>query len=124
MAYKQTPGRSPFLKTGREIPLNMTSPLHQSKTVGGWFKNLGAEVKAQGGVGGGGVASVLGTSVKNIARGAKYLWQGTAKNWDADIYRKGSGNKSLFTSKNWRSKNLDRALEWENKRSGKDVFMK
>ena len=27
MAYKQTPGRSPFLKTGRDIPLNMISPL-------------------------------------------------------------------------------------------------
>lgn len=28
MAYKQSPGRSPFLKTGRDIPLNMISPLH------------------------------------------------------------------------------------------------
>ena len=28
MAYKQTPGRSPFLKTGRDIPLNMISPLY------------------------------------------------------------------------------------------------
>ena len=31
MAYKQTPGRSPFLKTGRGIPLNMISPLHDHK---------------------------------------------------------------------------------------------
>ena len=31
MAYKQTPGRSPFLKTGRDIPLNMISPLHKEK---------------------------------------------------------------------------------------------
>ena len=31
MAYKQTPGRSPFLKTGRGIPLNMTSPLHKEE---------------------------------------------------------------------------------------------
>ena len=31
MAYKQTPGRSPFLKTGRDIPLNMISPLHDHK---------------------------------------------------------------------------------------------
>ena len=28
MAYKQTPGRSPFKKTGRDIPLNFLSPLH------------------------------------------------------------------------------------------------
>ena len=28
MAYKQTPGRSPFPKTGRGIPLNFLSPLH------------------------------------------------------------------------------------------------
>ena len=28
MAYKQTPGRSPFPKTGRDIPLNFLSPLH------------------------------------------------------------------------------------------------
>jgi len=33
MAYKQTPGRSPFLKTGRDIPLNMTSPLHQQNIL-------------------------------------------------------------------------------------------
>ena len=28
MAYKQSPGRSPFQKTGRGIPLNFLSPLH------------------------------------------------------------------------------------------------
>ena len=28
MAYKQSPGRSPFPKTGRDIPLNFLSPLH------------------------------------------------------------------------------------------------
>jgi hypothetical protein len=31
MAYKQTPGRSPLLKTGRGIPLNFLSPLHKEK---------------------------------------------------------------------------------------------
>jgi len=31
MAYKQTPGRSPFQKTGRDIPLNFLSPLHKEK---------------------------------------------------------------------------------------------
>ena len=51
MAYKQQPGRSPFLKTGRDIPLNMTSPLHQQNILSkvgsgaqhGWneFKSLG-----------------------------------------------------------------------------------
>jgi hypothetical protein len=28
MAYTQSPGRSPFKKTGRDIPLNFLSPLH------------------------------------------------------------------------------------------------
>ena len=31
MAYKQSPGRSPFAKTGRGIPLNFLSPLHKEK---------------------------------------------------------------------------------------------
>tara|TARA_R100001244_G_scaffold127523_1_gene98102 strand:+ start:48 stop:617 length:570 start_codon:yes stop_codon:yes gene_type:complete len=31
MAYKQSPGRSPFLKTGRDIPLNFLSPLHKEE---------------------------------------------------------------------------------------------
>lgn len=31
MAYKQSPGRSPFQKTGRGIPLNFLSPLHKEK---------------------------------------------------------------------------------------------
>ena len=68
MAYKQTPGRSPFLKTGRDIPLNMTSPLHQ-----GWFSRLGAEVKAQGGVGGGGIKKVLKTTLGNVGGYIKSL---------------------------------------------------
>jgi|10_taG_2_1085330.scaffolds.fasta_scaffold27986_5 hypothetical protein len=36
MAYKQNPGRSPFLKTGRGIPLNFlqNSPLHDEGTPG------------------------------------------------------------------------------------------
>ena len=35
MAYKQTPGRSPFPKTGRDIPLNFLSPLHTNEKGGG-----------------------------------------------------------------------------------------
>ena len=31
MAYKQSPGRSPFQKTGRGIPLNLLSPLHKNE---------------------------------------------------------------------------------------------
>lgn len=40
--FKMTPGRSPFLKTGRNIPLQMCSPAHQTDPASG----LEAKAKA------------------------------------------------------------------------------
>ncbi len=56
MAYKQQPGRSPLLKTGRDIPLNMTSPLNQQ----GWFSRLGSEIEKRG------AKDVLKTTIGNV----------------------------------------------------------
>ena len=105
MAYKQSPGRSPFLKTGRDIPLNMTSPLHQEN----WFKRLGTAVKERG------VGDVAKTTAKNLgnyalslgrrANLASYNPKSAASREDPRIVR---GNEKRYQAK----------------RSGKDVFAK
>ena len=112
MAYKQTPGRSPFLKTGRDIPLNMTSPLHQQKW---WGARLADEVKKEGGVGGGGVKSVAKTTAKNLVRGARELVD-RGLEWEYKRYGGETGNFGTNAMK--------RSAKWKAERSGKDVFAK
>ena len=111
MAYKQSPGRSPFAKTGRDIPLNMTSPLHQKN----WFQRLGAEVTKQGGVGGGGVASVAKTTAKNIGNFALSLGR--------------QANLATYNPKSMASREDPRIVRgnekrYQERRGGKDVFAK
>ena len=106
MAYKQSPGRSPFLKTGRDIPLNMTSPLHQKKWWGG---RLADAVKERG------VGDVAKTTAKNIGNFALSLGR--------------QANLATYNPKSMASREDPRIVRgnekrYQERRGGKDVFAK